>query len=155
MEIEKKFSVREIPDLSATKCLRIEQHYLCLSEEREVRVRKKGDKYFITVKSGGMLERGEWESEIPKEAYETLIPASIGSVVKDRYEIKLPNSKIAELDIYRGSLEGPGHLTVEVEFGSKEQAIAFKEPNWFGEDITTDTRYKNKNLATDGWPENG
>ncbi len=152
MEIEKKYLIGKLPDLSTTKCIRTEQHYICLSEKREVRIRKKGNKHFVTVKSGGMLERGEWESEISKEAYGTLIPASIGSVIKDRYEFKLPNNMIAEIDIYRGSLEGPDHLTVEVEFGSKDEAIAFKEPDWFGEDITADARYKNKNLATDGWP---
>ncbi|MDD2274596.1 MAG: CYTH domain-containing protein [Candidatus Pacebacteria bacterium] len=152
IEIEKKYLVRSIPDLSVVQFVQIEQSYLCISDEREVRLRKQCDKCFITVKSGGILERGEWESEISKESYESLFPSSIGSVIKDRYRINLPGGGIAELDIYRGNLEGPDHLTVEVEFSCKEEAIVFEKPNWFGKDITDDARYKNKNLAMNGWP---
>lgn len=152
IEIEKKYLVRSIPDLSVAQFVQIEQSYLCISDEREVRLRKQCDKYFITVKSGGMLERGEWESEISKESYESLFPSSIGSVIKDRYRINLPGGGIAELDVYRGNLEDPDYLTVEVEFSCKEEAIVFEKPNWFGKDITDDARYKNKNLAMNGWP---
>lgn len=153
MEIEGKYLLRRLPDLSGAEFVRIEQHYVCLSEEEEVRLRKKGDKFFITVKGNGTLERDEWESEISQSVYETLLSAARGrSVLKDRYMIALPDGNMAELDIYRGKLEGPDHLTVEVEFRGKEEADVFKKPWWFGEDITNDARYKNRNLATRGWP---
>lgn len=152
-EIEMKFRVKECPSLIGIKPIRIEQHYVCLGDKEEARIRKKGDKYFITVKGDGTLERDEWETEISKDSYETLIPAARGrTVIKDRYEVELPGGKIAELDIYRGNLEGSDHITIEVEFANTEEAKAFRKPDWFGEDITADKRFKNKNLATKGWP---
>lgn len=49
------------------------------------------------------------------------------------------------MDIYNDDLDGL--VTVETEFSSEEQAEAFVKPSWFGDDITEDKRYKNKNLA--------
>ena len=57
---------------------------------------------------------------------------------------------MAELDVYHGELTGL--VTVEVEFSSLEEAESFSPPAWFGEDITEDKRYKNKNLARNGRP---
>lgn len=124
-----------------------------VKRSEEVRIRKKGEKHTLTIKGDGTLERDEWETEISSEIYQLLVPASEGRrIVKDRYEITLPNGEKAELDIYRKNLEGSDHMTVEVEFQSKEELSAFVEPGWFGEDITEDKRFKNKNLASQGWP---
>ena len=124
-----------------------------IKKSEEVRVRRKGEKHTLTIKGDGTLERDEWETEISPEIYQLLIPASEGRrIVKDRYEIKLPGGEKAEFDIYRESLEGPDHMTVEVEFKGEEELAAFLKPDWFGEDITEDKRFKNKNLAAKGWP---
>lgn len=50
-EIEGKFLVRtgSVPDLSGIEGKDIKQHYLSLSKEEEVRIRNKGNKFFITV----------------------------------------------------------------------------------------------------------
>ena len=49
MEIEKKFLVSDIPDLSqAVKVFEIEQGYLC--SEPTVRIRRKNDDYILTYK---------------------------------------------------------------------------------------------------------
>ncbi|MFA5013287.1 MAG: adenylate cyclase [Candidatus Paceibacterota bacterium] len=153
-EIEKKYLIERVnlPDLSGMKRTRIEQHYIYLGEKGEVRIRKKNDKYFITIKGNGTLKRNEWESEITKELYDFFLLAAKGrTLVKDRYEIKLLDGNTAELDIYHEKLEG--HLVIEVEFESVKEASVFEEPDWFGKDITDDARYKNKNLALKGWPE--
>ena len=69
-----------------------------------------------------------------------------GNIVeKTRYEIPLAGGIVAELDVYHGKLDGL--ITVETEFESEKQANAFSPPSWFGKDVTTDKRYKNKNLA--------
>lgn len=155
-EIELKFLVipANLPDLATVKCTRIEQHYVCLGEKEETRLRKKGDKYFITIKGDGTLVRNEWESEILKELYEALLPAAQGRTVeKDRYEIELSGGKTAELDIYRGKMEG--RMTVEVELKSIEEVKAFlsSKPSWFGGDVTERKDLKNKALAVKGWPQ--
>lgn len=124
-----------------------------VAQSEEARIRKKGETYFLTIKGDGTLERDEFETEISKEIFESLVPAAMGrTIMKERYEINLPGGKKAELDIYHGKIEG--HKTVEVEFENEGGADSFKKPDWFGEDITKDKRYKNKNLAVNGWPQN-
>lgn len=50
MEIEKKFLVSDIPDLSqAVKVFEIEQGYLC--SEPTVRIRRKNNDYILTYKN--------------------------------------------------------------------------------------------------------
>jgi len=36
---------------------------------------------------------------------------------------------------------------VEVEFPSEEEAEAFEAPDWFGQDVSLDVRFKNAALA--------
>jgi CYTH domain-containing protein len=38
-------------------------------------------------------------------------------------------------------------MLVEVEFPSEAAARAFVPPDWFGEDVTGDRRYRNRTLA--------
>ena len=146
MEIERKFRVIEanLPDLTKKNKIRIDQHYIFLGKEGEVRIRRKGNKHFITIKSNGTVVRHEREAIISPKAYKTLVPAAIGRTVsKERYSIKLTSGEIAELDVYVGKLQGL--KTVEVEFKTVKDAISFIPPNWFGEDITEGL--KNKDLA--------
>jgi CYTH domain-containing protein len=151
-EIERKFLVKELPaDLENYPHNEIMQGYLIVTDnDIEVRIRKKGDKYFETVKAGSGLVRKESEKEIPKEAFFDHWPLTEGKrVEKVRYEI-LYNGKLIELDIYSGDLEG--FVVAEVEFESEEESVRFTPPDWFGEEVTHDERYKNKNLALHGKP---
>ncbi|MCZ6527527.1 MAG: adenylate cyclase, partial [Candidatus Dadabacteria bacterium] len=65
-EIERKFLVKELPaDLENYSHSAIIQGYLIVTDnDIEVRLRKKGDKYFETVKAGSGLVRKESEKEI-------------------------------------------------------------------------------------------
>jgi CYTH domain-containing protein len=38
-------------------------------------------------------------------------------------------------------------VVVEVEFASVDEALAFSPPDWFGPDVTGDSRYRNAALA--------
>lgn len=144
MEIEKKFLVNNVPDLKNYKCADIAQSYISFSPE--VRIRKKGDRFFLTQKSDGTIVREEKETEINEEAYNILLILSQGNIIeKTRYEIPLEKGIVAELDIYHGKLDSL--ITVETEFESEKQADSFSPPKWFGKNITVDKRYKNKNLA--------
>jgi len=152
IEIERKFLVKELPaDLENYPHSEIMQGYLIITDnDIEVRIRKKGDKYFETVKAGSGLVRKESEKEIPKEAFWDHWPLTEGKrVEKVRYEI-LYNGKLIELDVYSGELEGLA--VAEVEFDSEEENVSFTPPEWFGKEVTHDERYKNKNLALHGKP---
>lgn len=144
LEIENKFLVSELPNLSDYIFDEIEQGYL--SFVPEIRIRRKGEKYYITEKGEGTQTRLETETEIDGTAYSILSNLIQGRIIrKTRYKIPLKDSLIAELDIYHDDLEGLS--TVETEFCSEKQAKEFIKPDWFGEDITENKEYKNKNLA--------
>ena len=151
-EIERKFLVKELPaDLENYLHNEIIQGYLIVTDNYiEVRIRKKGDKYFETVKAGSGLVRKESEKEITKEVFWDHWPLTEGKrVEKVRYDIEYEDVLI-ELDIYSGDLEGL--VVAEVEFASEEESVSFVPPSWFGKEVTHDERYKNKNLALHGKP---
>jgi len=151
-EIELKFLVKQMPDrLSDYETHRIRQGYVSLGEDgTEVRLREKDSKFFLTVKSGGNLERYEVEIGIGRKDFHALWPFTEGRrIEKLRYDI--PHGQhLIELDVYSGKLEGL--VTAEIEFESAEAAAAFTPPGWIGRDITRDKRYKNKNLSRNGLP---
>jgi adenylate cyclase len=151
-EIERKFLLRELPDdLEEHVKHEIVQGYVAVTTDGiEVRVRRKGEKYFLTVKSGEGARREEEEFEIDKTEFDKLWPFTNGKrIEKTRYEIPHRNHLI-ELDVYSGSLAGL--RVAEVEFESEEDSTKFKAPPWLGREITEDERYKNKNLALMGIP---
>lgn len=152
-EIERKFLVKQLPDnLQQYPSTEIIQGYLAITEDgTEVRLRQKGDRYFQTLKCGFGLQRGEAEIEISKGQFEKLWSMTGGKrVEKIRFEIDHTGMKI-ELDIYSGILDGL--IVAEVEFSSIEQAKSFVPPSWFGEEVTEDERYKNRNLVLHGIPD--
>jgi adenylate cyclase len=152
-EIERKFLVKELPEnLHQYPSTEIIQGYFAITKDgTEVRLRKKGERYFQTVKSGFGLQRVEAEIEISKDQFEKLWPMTEGKrIEKVRFEIDHSGIKI-ELDIYSGILNGL--IVAEVEFPSIEQAKSFIPPNWFGKEVTEDERYKNRNLVLYGIPD--
>lgn len=152
-EIERKFLADRMPDgLDAAPRADILQGYLTSHTiGEEVRLRRKGDRHYQTVKSSGTLARTEFEIELTMSQFEELWPATEGRRLdKTRYEIH-HGGVLIELDIYRGELAGL--ITAEVEFESRQQSQSFTPPAWFGREITDDHRYKNRNLALAGLPD--
>jgi len=146
MEIERKFLLGEIPDLTNTAYTEISQGYL--SYEPEIRIRKDSDKFYITKKSEGNLAREEEELEISNELYNILKNLIDGKEIKKtRYYINV-GKYIAEINFYHEELEG--FSMIEVEFPNEEEANSFLIPTWFGEEVTHLEEYKNKNLARYG-----
>ena len=151
-EIERKFLVLEVPkNVESYPFEEISQGYLSVSDDgTEVRLRKMGQSYFLTVKSGKGIKRQEIETELNNEQFDILWPKTEGKrLEKRRINISTENI-IIELDIYHGALAGL--KTAEVEFKAQEEADAFIPLSWFDREITMDERYKNKNLALNGLP---
>jgi CYTH domain-containing protein len=153
MEIERKYLVDEkdiVEVIQNAKVKKIIQAYLQVGEE-EKRVRKKDDKFYLTIKKGSGLKREEIETKIDEKEFNNLLKKKIGNIIsKTRYEVKLEQDLIAELDVYHNDLEGL--YTVEVEFQSENQANSFNAPIWFGREITNDKSFKNQSLALKGNP---
>ena len=139
-------------DLEQWPSTAIEQGYLAMADDLpEVRVRRRGGRAFLTVKSAGGRVRVEEEIEIEPDRFERLWPLTEGlRIEKTRYEIDAGDGLVIELDIYAGDLEGL--VVAEVEFASEEAADGFAPPDWLGPDVTEDLRYKNQRLARDGAP---
>lgn len=145
-EIERKWLVDNPPELSRQKGAKIIQGYIAASPEgSEMRLRRKDERFFETVKTGSGLKRGEIEIELSRLQFRKLWPATQGRrLEKIRYTLKWHRKSI-ELDIYQKKLAGL--KVAEVEFKSRKQAEAFSPPEWFGKEVTEDEAYKNANLA--------
>lgn len=146
-EIERKFLIQTPPeDFFHWPHQRILQGYLIVTDdEEEIRIRKKGDIYFQTLKSGKGLSRFEIEIEITKNQFETLWPVTQGRQIQKTRYTQTINHHIIELDVFEKPLQGL--MIAEVEFDSIEASQKFEPLNWFDKEITTDDRYKNRNLA--------
>ncbi|MGI9553922.1 MAG: CYTH domain-containing protein [Thermodesulfobacteriota bacterium] len=151
-EIERKFLIyNPPPDYHKNPFNEIVQGYIAITEDKEIRVRKKGEGFFQTIKTGEGLIRKETEIEITREQFDALWPITEQwRIEKKRYEIKYDNYLI-ELDFYKGKLADL--IVAEVEFKSEEESSSFNPPDWFGREITDDKGFKNKNLAISGIPK--
>ena len=149
MEIERKYLVKELPEnLENYPHFFIEQGYLCT--EPTIRIRRKNNDYILTYKSRQNVSPAvdtcvnvEEEFPLSKEAYEHLKTKADGrTITKRRYNIPLGNYTI-ELDLFTCP---EGLIMAEVEFPTKEEALAFTPPEWFAQDVTMDPRYHNSNM---------
>ncbi len=155
-EIERKWLVDDkiVPKDLLKLFFRVDQGYLEVLDPKneEARVRRKGSRFFLTIKKGEGVKREETEVEIPYETYDAIYSLPhLSRIEKIRYEIPAGKHTI-ELDIYTGNLDGLA--TAEVEFDSLEESKSYIPPIWFGREVTEDKRYKNKNLAVYGLPQN-
>ena len=168
METERKFIVYASKLPALKNGVRIVQGYLAAEHGkngREVRLRAKGNRYYMATKEGNGLQRPEREREIDYGLFHYFWPCTNRRrIEKTRYVITLEPQYIpsedrdfvekiefkAEIDVYEGKLEGL--IVVEVEFDSKREAHYFSMPEWFGREVTYDPHYRNKNLALHGLP---
>lgn len=150
MEVERKYLVAEPPDLDGAEADEIDQGYLAVGSEGEVRLRRKGGDLLLTAKRGAGLAREEAEVPLDPGSFERLWPLTEGRRLHKRRHL-LPLGELElELDVYAGELEGL--LVAEIEFRSEDEARAFEPPGWLGEEVTGDQRYLNESLATRGRP---
>lgn len=159
MEIERKFTIRELPaDYDKYPCHHIEQAYL--NTDPVVRVRREDNEYYLTYKGKGMLAREESNLYLNKESYYHLLEKADGNIIsKTRYLIPLKNPQFKdnsatppadytltiELDVFDEPFQPL--VLAEVEFGSKDAAESFIPPSWFMNDVTYDVEYHNSNLS--------
>jgi adenylate cyclase len=156
VEIERKWLVEAAPeDLGAWEADELEQGYVAITDEAEVRVRRKGGvggDAVLTVKSAPGLRRVEEEVAIEPEAFERLWALTEGRrVVKVRHRRDVAPGVVLELDVYGDALAGL--RTLEVEFADEAAASGWSPPAWVGRELTGDKAYANQALAVHGRPE--
>ncbi len=166
LEIEKKYRVDNFsPDKipPGSKSFMIWQTYLDRPDRPgiECRIRMKvtdGEcSCYYTEKTPTQTDgvRGELEEQITINRYRELGAAYSRQdwrvVEKERYKWVF-GSRIIELDVYKGELEGL--VTLEVEFESVEARDSFQPPSEFSlTDVTADSRFSNSSLAIRGMPD--
>jgi CYTH domain-containing protein len=142
-EIERKFKVEALPEHLLGPGSAIRQGYLSIAPV-EIRLRAQDAGHELTVKSLGGLRRVEVALPLTPEQFDELWPLATAFVEKTRHRVGLADG-VADLDVYGGKLEGL--RVVEVEFDSEERAGSFAPPDWFGDEITNDSRFRNAALA--------
>ena len=127
------------------------QGYLASDEQRSIRIRDAGAQgCTLTFKAGSGAERTELEWPIERREFDAAWPYTAGQrIAKTRHRIPA-GDHVIELDVFGGTLDGL--ILAEVEFGSAEELAAFEAPDWFGRDVTDDSRYTNAVLALSGLP---
>lgn len=156
LEIEHKFLV----DTSLWKRpeggVRMRQGYVATRDSTTVRVRIAGDRAFLTLKDHAVgLTRHEFEYEIPVGDAETLLDTMCAKPQVDKIRYRVPAAEpglVWEVDEFLG--DNAPLVTAEIELPSED--TPFTKPEWVGEDVTDDHRYKNNNLAArpfGGWPQ--
>ncbi len=144
-EIERKFLVKNNGwQADADAGTAIKQGYLSTSKERNVRVRQKGEKAFLTIKGKTEgISRLEFEYEIPlSDALEMLVLCDKPLIEKTRFLVAGPDGNTWELDVFEG--DNQGLIVAEIELESEETTFAL--PDWAGEEVSHDQRYFNANL---------
>ena len=152
MEIERKFLVAQPPaGLDGDPGDPIDQGYLALDGETEVRIRRRAGRATLTVKHGSGLARAEEEIAIDAARFERLWPLTEGRRVEKVRHLVPGGGVTVELDVYAGDLAGL--VVAEVEFASVADSDAWRPPPWLGHELTGDARYANRSLAVHGAPQ--
>ena len=156
-EIERKWLIDAVPtelDLNTYPSNRIRQGYLMTGPDGAVRVRQKGEKFFLTFKqppTDHVASRTELETELTEKQFTKMWPGTEGKrVEKTRYQIPR-GSHMIELDVFEG--DNAGNILAEVEFVSTLAADQFEGPEWFTRDVTADPRFGNSQIAVAGFPQ--
>jgi CYTH domain-containing protein len=152
LEIERKFILTRLPRalLQEARAEPIRQGYLVQNGDRELRIRQRGERYWMTVKQGSGLARQEHECEIPATQFEMLWPLTAGHrIEKTRYTMEQQGHQL-EIDRFHGELAPL--LLLEIEFDSVAASRDFPLPDAVLREVTEDPDYKNAALATRGLP---
>lgn len=144
-EIERKFLVRSAEwkrDVTGVRSLR--QGYLAIDKGNNVRVRTDGQRAWLTIKGRGEgITRPEFEYKIPIADADQLLALCRGRVVEKVRHLIPAGEYVWEIDEFAG--ENSGLIVAEIELS--DEATPVPRPGWLGEEVTTDPRYLNANLA--------
>lgn len=155
MEIERKFLVSTTEWGAPLWSRNIEQGYVFIGEDRNMRVRRTGDEYLLTLKvrTDG-IGRHEIESAIDAVQGQYILDRLCVSTVirKTRYAIGHCGS-IWEVDVFGGA--NTGLVLAEIELSA--EGDTFAKPPWLGPEVTGDERFFNEYLSRhpfEEWPTN-
>ena len=144
IEIERKFLVTSDSFKLDSKQSEINQVYLLSSKKMSIRLRIDGFQATIAIKSKDSDRvNKEFEYIIPKdEALSIINSYNLPKIRKTRYTLTYFGFNW-EVDEFHD--ENIGLIIAEIELEQVDQV--FKLPPWLGDEVTSDYRYLNSNLA--------
>lgn len=143
-EIEHKYLVcDESYKEMASGCEEIIQGYIDRTPEHVVRVRRRGEHSYLTIKGKNYGDtRPEFEYEVPMEDFDGLLPLCTGRILRKRRWRVPYGGFVWEVDEYNGDLSGL--VVAEIELPSSDTAYSL--PPFVGENVTDNPKYYNSNL---------
>jgi len=153
IEIERKFLVKRIPEDKIKYSHNIKQGYVVSDKQKVIRIRKKTNDFFITIKGNKTgISRFEFEYKIPENDANQLFEnfCNEGIIEKTRHYIE-HKGHTWELDVFHG--ENEGLIVAEIELKSEEET--FSLPEWVDQEVTDQDKYYNMNLIAKpfkNWP---
>jgi adenylate cyclase len=152
-EIERKFLVTDPSVVAGVAGTALRQGYLSRVPERSVRVRRSGDRAWVTVKGISVgPTRSEWEWEIPTRDADGMLAICDGPILEKTRHLVEHDGRTWEIDVFGG--ENAGLVMAEIELESEDAVVGM--PAWAGREVTDDPRYYNSALAVSpfgSWPE--
>ena len=117
-EIERKFLLPELPKFATSlRFANISQGYLHHQTDTEIRIRKKGKRFYQTIKKGSGLSRQEVEIMLNRKQFLSLWPLTEGVRVEKKRASLDYQGHLMEFDIFEGRLHGL--KMVEIEFANQ------------------------------------
>lgn len=145
-EIERKFLVNSFPAEFFRNGERIVQYYL--SENPEIRIRKKDDGWFLTRKVGSGLCREEFEIKIDISLKDEIKLEQFPKLRKTRFTATI-NDYVYSIDI----LDDVKIIVAEVEFDSIKSANEFIPEKWCIKELTGNNEFSSAFLSRFGLTE--
>jgi adenylate cyclase len=144
-EIERKFLVRSDAYRAQGTSERYRQGYLRSGGPATVRVRLAGEHGFLTIKGPTQgFTRSEFEYPIPRADAEALLDTLCDRPQIEKIRHRVPaGAHTWEVDEFLG--DNAGLVVAEIELGAEDEPFA--RPEWLGDEVTADPRYRNSALA--------
>jgi adenylate cyclase len=144
-EIERKFLVRGDAYRALGTAERYRQGYVRTAGPATVRVRVAGERGFLTIKGPTQgFTRSEFEYAIPRADAEALLDSLCERPQIEKLRWRIPaGAHTWEVDEFLG--DNAGLTVAEIEL--RAEGEPFARPEWLGEEVTADPRYRNSELA--------
>jgi len=147
LEIEHKFLLANNDwRKQVSYSVQYKQGYLSAVATSSIRVRISDDHAWLNIKSATIgTQRHEYEYEIPlSDAQEIITNLCRKPIVEKTRHIVIDDGNTWEIDEFEG--DNKDLIVAEIELS--EVGAVFSTPAWLGEEVTSDLRYYNNNLAS-------
>ncbi|MCK4564563.1 MAG: CYTH domain-containing protein [Verrucomicrobia bacterium] len=153
IEIERKFLVEgDAWKAVAGEGLACRQGYLDSGKGTTTRVRIIGERAYLTIKGATSgITRSEFEYEIPVPDAESLLALCGAAIIEKKRHFIKHAGMVWELDVFSGA--NTGLVMAEIELETEGQPFIL--PEWTGEEVSADPRYRNAHLARHPFSEWG